>query len=436
MRPERPTHALARLRRRGILAALLGAALLVTGMTGTVAASHPDADPAVITAWNATTVRTVVTEAGINNATTFHWFAVEQAAVYNAVVGITRKYELYKWHAHAPRGASPEAAAATAAYRILSTYFPASQLNLDADYATSLAGIPDGRSKDRGIKFGERAAARIVKLRLNDGWNAAKTFTEPPAPGVWRPTPPANLPMLAPWMGDVRPFMLRYSHQFLPHGPEAMTSDQYTKDFNEVKSVGALNSMTRTAPQTETALFISAISTGPLQASLRDLVTRRHFDISKSARLFAAADMSIADALGVAWYAKFKYHFWRPITAIQLADTDGNPATLADPMWTPLIVNPPYPDSVSGFNTVISSMTRALTHVLGTSRIDLYITSPATMTTRHYEWASQLTTDAINGRVWSGIHFRTADLDAYRMGRKVADYALDHYFEPRHHHDH
>ena len=126
--------------------------------------------------------------------------------------------------------------------------------------------------------------------------------------------------------------------------------------------------------------------------------------------------MSMADALGVAWYAKFNYHFWRPITAIRLADTDGNDATGADPMWTPLIVTPPYPDSVSGFNTITSSMTRALTHVLGTSRIDLYITSPATMTTRHYEWASQLTSDAINGRVWSGIHFRTADLDAYRMG--------------------
>ena len=435
MRLDPRSQAAVRPRRRALLVAVLGAALLATGMTGTVAASHPAADPAVITAWNATTVRTVVTEAGINNATTFHWFAVEQAAVYNAVVGITRKYELYKWDAHAGRGASPEAAAATAAYRILSTYFPASQANLDADYATSLANIDDGKSKDRGIAFGERAAARIIKLRMNDGWNAAIAFTVPPAPGVWRPTPPANLPMLAPWMGDVRPFMLRNSHQFLPHGPEAMTSDQYTKDFNEVKSVGALNSTTRTAPQTETALFISAIATGPYQASMRDLVTRRHFNISKAARLFAAADMSMADALGVAWYAKFNYHFWRPITAIRLADTDGNDATGVDPMWTPLIVTPPYPDSVSGFNTVTSSMTRALTHVLGTSRIDLYISSPATMTTRHYEWASQLTSDAINGRVWSGIHFRTADVDAYRMGRKVADYALDHYFGRRHHDD-
>ena len=109
------------------------------------------------------------------------------------------------------------------------------------------------------------------------------------------------------------------------------------------------------------------------------------------------------------WYAKLHYAFWRPITAIQLADTDGNPATVADPNWVPLIVNPPYPEYVSGFNSVVGSATRALTRVLGTSRIDLYITSPVTMTTRHYEWASQLTTDGVEGRIWSGIHFRTAD---------------------------
>ena len=421
MRVDRPSHASIPLRRRGILAAILGAALLATGMTGTAAASHPAADPAVITDWNATTVKTIVTEAGINNATTFHWFAVEQAAVYNAVVGITRKYDLYKWHAHAARGASPEAAAATAAYRILSTYFPASQVNLDAAYAASLAKIPDGRSENRGVRFGERAAARIIKLRMNDGWNAPIAFSEPPGPGVWRPTPPAFAPMLAPWLGDVRPFTLKRPHQFSPPGPPDMTSAKYTAEFNEVKDIGALNSATRTPAQTETALFISGIPVAPLQASLRDLVARHHLSISKSARVFAAVDTSIADAVGTIWYSKLHFAFWRPITAIQLADTDGNPATVADPTWVPLLVNPPYPEYASGFNSVMGSASRALTRVLGTSRIDLYITSPVTGTTRHYEWASQLKYDSIEGRIWSGIHFRAADVDAFRTGRKVAD---------------
>lgn len=258
-------------------------------------------------------------------------------------------------------------------------------------------------------------------------------FTEPSAPGVWRPTPLGNLPMLAPWLGQVRPLMLQFSSQFAPHGPPAMTSAKYTREFNEVKELGSLNSTSRTAAQTETALFISGIPVAPFQASLRDLVTRHDLDISKSARLFGAVDMSMADAIGAAWYTKVHFAFWRPITAIRLADTDGNPATAADPAWVPLIVTPPYPEYVSGFNSLIGSATRALTHVLGTSRIDLNIFSPVTNTTRHYEWASQLTNDGVNGRIWSGLHFRTADVAALKMGRKVADYALDHYFRPRHH---
>jgi len=382
----------------------------------------------VITDWNATAVRTVVTEAGINNATTFHWLAVEQAAVYDAVVGITRTYDLYRWHAHAARCASPEAAAATAAHRVLLTYFPASQVNLDADYATSLGKIAAGRCKDRGVAFGERAAARIEQLRVNDGWMAPISFTEPPAPGVWRPTPPAFAPMLAPWLGDVRPFTLQRPHQFSPPGPPAMTSAQYTADFNETKALGALNGSTRTPAQTQTALYITGIPIAPLQAGLRDMVTRHGFSISKSARILAAVDLSIADAIGTIWYSKLHFAFWRPITAIQLADTDGNPDTLADSTWQPLVATPPYPEYASGFNSVMGSATRALTHVLGTSRIDLFIFSPVTNETRHYEWASQLKYDSINGRIWDGIHFRTADVDAFRAGQRVADYALNHYF--------
>ncbi len=288
---------------------------------------------------------------------------------------------------------------------------------------------------EAAVAFGERAPARIIKLRMNDGWNALIAFTEPPAPGIWRPTPLGFAQMLAPWLSDVRPLMLRSPHQFSPHGPPAMTSDKYTREFNEVKDLGSLNSTSRTAAQTETALFISGIPIAPLQASLRDLVTGHNLDISKSARLFASVDMSIADAVGVAWYTKLHFAFWRPITVIQLAGTDGNPATVADPTWVPLIVTPPYPEYVSGFNSVMGSATRVLTHVLGTSRIDLNIFAPVTNTTRHYEWASQLTTDGVNGRIWSGIHFRTADVAALRMGRKVADYALDHYFQTRHHED-
>jgi hypothetical protein len=424
--------------RRGIAAALVtAAALLATALTGVAAGAAkavpsgpPAADPAVVTDWNAVAVATIVTDAGKANAEAFLWYAFEQAAVYNAVVGITGRYEPYKWRPDAPEGASPQAAAATAAYRVLLTYFPASQARLDAAYAASLAQVPDGRAKQRGIRFGERAAARIVELRTDDGRNAPISFTVPPAPGVWRPTPPGFAPFLAPWLSQVRPLLLRSTSQFRPAGPPALVSRRYTREFNEVKAIGAKTGSTRTPRQTETALFFSDIAIVPLQTALRDLVTRHELDISDSARLFAAVDMSVADGIGVSWDSKFHYGFWRPITAIHLADDDGNPATTADPAWEPLIINPPYPDYTSGLTTNIGAISRALTRVLGTTRIDLNITSAAAGVTRHYEFAAQLDRDAVDARVWSGIHFRTADVVGNRMGRKVGDWALDHYFHP------
>ena len=420
---------------RGIAVALVTvAALLATTLAGVapggVRSGSPAADPAVITDWNAVAVATIVTDAGKANAEAFLWYAFEQAAVYNAVVGITGRYEPYKWHARGPKGASPQAAAATAAYRVLLTYFPASQARLDAAYAASLAQIPDGRAKQAGIRFGERAAARLVELRTDDGRFAPITFDVPPAPGVWRPTPPALAPFFDPWLARMRPLLLRSNSQFRPPAPPALTSRRYTREFDEVKTLGSKTGSLRTPQQTETALFFSDIAVVPIQTALRDLVTRHELDISDSARLFAAVDMSAADGIGVSWDSKLHFGYWRPITAIQLADDDGNPATIADPAWEPLIVTPPYPDYTSGLNANVGAVSRALTRVLGTRRIDLNITSAAAGVTRHYEFADQLTRDAVDARVWSGIHFRTADVVGRAQGKKVGDWALDHYFKP------
>jgi hypothetical protein len=228
---------------------------------------------------------------------------------------------------------------------VLLTYFPASQARLDAAYAASLAQIPDGRAKRHGIRFGERAAARIVELRTDDGRNAPISFTVPPAPGVWRPTPPAFAPFLAPWLSQVRPLLLGSTSQFRPAGPPALTSRRYTREFDEVKTLGSKTGSPRTPQQTETALFFSDIAIVALQTALRDLVTRHELDISDSARLFAAVDMSAADGVGVSWDSKFHFGFWRPITAIRLADDDGNPATIADPAWEPLIITPHTPST-------------------------------------------------------------------------------------------
>jgi len=394
----------------------------------------PALDPGVIADWNATAVATIATDAGKGNAEGLLWFSFVHAAVYNAVVGITRCYELYEWDNLGPRGAYPEAAAATAAHRVLLKYFPASQARLDSDLAASLAQIPDDRARRQGVRYGERAAGRIIKLRSNDGRFADISFDVPLAPGVWRPTPPGFAPFFDPWLSQVQPLMLKSPSQFRPGPQPKMTSKTYEKEFEEVRDYGVKTGSSRTPTQTETALFFSDTGIVPLQASLRDLVTRRNLDISRSARLFAAVDMSVADGIIAIWDAKFHYGFWRPVTAIQLANDDGNPETDAVSGWDPLVITPPYPDYPSGLTATVGALSRVLSREFGHSRVDLNITSvaaglPGPPITRHYEFAAELNQDVIDARVWSGIHFRTADVVGSAMGRKVANWALDHYFK-------
>jgi len=431
MRRSHPPRPTARVATRSP-ALLLAAALLATSLSGiatATASTRASDDPAVITFWNEVAVGTIVVDAGKANAEAFIWYAYTQAAVYNAVVGITGRYAPYRWAPQAPDDASPQAAAATAAYRVLLTYFPGSQTRLDTAYEDSLDQIPDGAAKTRGINFGERAAARIIDIRANDGRFADVKYKRKPGPGVWRPTPPGFVPFFDPWLGKMRPFTLDSNNQFQPGPPPAMTSHEYTAEFKEVKKLGALAGP-RTPEQTETARFFSDIAIGPLQGSLRDLVTRMHMDISDSARLFAAVDVSLGDTAIATWNAKLHYGFWRPITAIQRAKTDGNPHTVADASWMPFLTTPPYPDYTSGLTSIMGAASRALTHVLGTNHIDLYITSAAAGVTRHYKRAGPLNADAIDARVWSGIHFRTADVLGNRLGKNVADWALDHNFQP------
>ena len=291
----RPSHhTVVNHRRRGLVAAFVAAALLLTSVGSVEASGSPPkaaADPKVISDWNAVAFDTIIVDAGKMNAEAFIWFAFEQAAVYNAVVGITRRYELYNWNTRGPRGASPQAAAAVAAHDVLLEYFPASQARLDIALAASLAEIRDGKAKQQGIRYGERAAERLIKLRADDGRFAPVTFDVPPAPGVWRPTPTAFAPFFDPWMAKMRPLLLKSPRQFRPGPPPALTSQRYTEDFNEVKAVGSATSTVRTPEQTATAQFIAGSLFSIVSSTLRDLAARYHLDISDSARLFAAVDI-------------------------------------------------------------------------------------------------------------------------------------------------
>ncbi|MET8030142.1 hypothetical protein [Streptomyces avermitilis] len=419
---------------RAVTAFLLLAATAVAGPTATADdGSHPppSADPAAIREWNAIATDTITASLGARpSGQAAIWHGFVSAAVYNAVVGIEGRYAPYKWHARGPSTASPQAAAVTAAHHVLLTYFPASRAPLDAAYAASLAKIPEGKAKRQGVAFGERAADHLIELREGDGRFAPVEFTASPAPGVWRPTPPAHLPFIDTWLSKLRPLLLTSPDQFRPGGPPALSSARYAKDVNEVKTTGAKTGSSRTALQTETALFFGGNLVVQFQEAFRDYTARHHLDIAETARLFVAGNASATDAVVATWDAKLHYGFWRPITAIHLAGTDGNPATEADPQWQPLLVTPPHPDYVSGHAAVAGAVTQTLSGILGTTRLDLNVSSEITGTTRHYEYADQFNKDMINARVWSGIHSRTADTAGCRAGNRIGDWTLTHYFQP------
>jgi hypothetical protein len=211
------------------------------------------ADASAVVGWNATASAALSTDAALPAPTMAVGMAYVQAAVYNAVAGIEGRDSLYKWDVRGPRGASAEAAVAAAAHRVLTSYFPIAQPRVDKAYADALAGISDGWSKSAGVDFGEQAANHLLTQRVGDGWQAPVTYNQPATAGNWRPTPPGLVPYLAPWLGQMRPFMLRSSDQFRPGPPPALTSRGYASDLQEVAELGSATSATRTAEQTEIA---------------------------------------------------------------------------------------------------------------------------------------------------------------------------------------
>lgn len=416
---------------------LLTAAVSLTCLAGAVAAAAPGqaasavaADSAVVTEWNTIADRTIFTENLVAVPRSGLYFGFMHIAMYDAVVAIEGGYEPYAYTATAPATASAEVAAATAAYRVLRHYFPASAGNLAADYAAFLAGAPNGRAAVQGRAVGTAAAARIIQLRQNDGRDDVVTLDVEPAPGVWRPTPPAFAPMLGTELGFVTPLLLDSATQFPLPGPDALDSADYARDFAEVKAYGAREGSRRSAAQTETANFFNYNSVSQYQAGMRDEVTRRGYDLLASARAFALLGSTTGDALIACWRAKYDYAYWRPITAITLANTDGNPATVADPDWLPLVDNPPYPEYVSGHACITGATSGALSYLFGADSIDLNISSAVTGTDRHYRTAARLDRDTINARIWLGLHFRQAMIDGNRLGHNAADWGITHYFQP------
>ncbi|WP_228975674.1 vanadium-dependent haloperoxidase [Streptomyces sp. DH12] len=412
------------------------ASALLLGLTALAAASAPSAAvpgsataPAaagsVVADWARTTAQIVDREGSASEEVL--WHALVSVGVYNAVVGIEGRYEPYRWRERAPRPASAEAAAATAAHDILRHTFPQAAAELAAAHAASLARVPDGPAEDAGVAFGRRAARHVVDLRAGDGFGVQVAFPHTPGTGVWRPTPPRQEPFASAWLGRLRPLLLDRPDQFRPGPPPALSSARYAADFDEVKKVGAKSGSRRTPAQTATALFFTKLD---LQGALADRATRQRLDLVDTARLYAAVNTVQADAVIAAWDAKLRYGSWRPVTAIHEAATDGNPHTQPDPAWQPLLETPAHPDYLSGHATTAGALTRTLTLLSGTPRLDLRITSVVARATRTYTHARDYDRDAVDARVWAGIHTRTADTVGNATGQRVAAWALTRYFRP------
>jgi hypothetical protein len=410
--------------------AVLATAVLATSTLTAPTQASVTANPAVITRWSTIAARTIFTENALPVPSSTLYFGFVSLAVHDAVVAIEGGYEQYLPQPRVRSRASSEAAAATAAYDVLRHYFPASAAGLATDYATSLDAVPDGRAKERGQQIGRRAAGKLIQARVADGRDAPIQFTQPEGPGVWRPTPEAFAPMAVPWLGFVRPLALRSVAQLRLPGPSPLRSKRYARDFAEVKVFGVQTGSARSAWQTETALFWSANAVVQNRTTLADQVTRRGWDIARTAHAFALLSTGMADAAIGCWRAKYDYGFWRPITAIRLAGTDGNRATSADPTWTPLIATPPYPDYVSGHACLMGAATETYRHLFGARSLDLDVFSSITSTSRQYTTTAALDAETMNARIWLGLHFRQAMTDGNRLGHEAAAWTIAHELRP------
>jgi hypothetical protein len=410
-----------RMRSVGLLAAVAAAAVL--------AASPARAD--TVTDWNVNATDALITTAGqAPTVSTIH-LAMVHGAVFDAVNSIDRGYEPYLVRVPARSWYSKDAAAATAAYRVLTNLVPAQQATLAARYATSLATIPDGSAKQGGIAVGEAAAWSMIAARTEDGRFGPYRFPVGAAPGSWRPVLPAFVNDPNAWVKDVDPFLGKDPERFRSHGPYDLGSRRYAREFEEVKVLGSLTSTARSADQTDAAKFWAE---GPMIITrlARQLSADFKLSVADSARMYAMEYLTGADTLIAVWDDKAYWLFWRPITAITEAASDGNAATEPQAGWLPLINNPPYPDHPSGLSGVTSAMAESLEDFFGTDRIAFSASSLNSGTTRYFERFSSMTEEVVDARVWSGIHFRNADEDGARIGKEVARWRDRHFFDRRH----
>jgi len=360
--------------------------------------------------------------------------AIVHTAIYDSVNAIDRTHEVYAVDVLASPLASREAAVASAAHTTLVNLFPTRKATFDAALSTSLGTIAAGPAKNHGMQLGKNVAQQMLALRANDGSNAVVPFTPGTDLGDWQPTPPAFAAALLPQWPDVTPFAMTSGSQFSPDEIPALSSTEYAAAFNEVQELGSATSATRTTDQTNIALFWAngggtATPPGHLNIMAQVVAEQESNSLSENARLFASLNVAMADAAIMAWDCKFATDYWRPLTAIRATD-DGNPSTVQDANWLPLIATPPFPSYVSGHSSFSGAAAAVLIDFFGRDNIAFTLPSEnPNVPARSFTSFSQAARESADSRLYGGIHWSFDNADGLTAGTQLGQFVVDNFFE-------
>ena len=383
----------------------------------TVALPAVPAKADVIMDWNAKADAIGVEKQLVNSANS-RAQAMLHVAVFEAVNAIDKRYTPYKLNLTADRGTSREAAAASAAHDVLVALYPDQKADLDATLATSLSAIADGEAKSKGIELGKKAAAEMIAVRANDGFNTPESYRPQTSPGVYVPT----IVPIESTAAKITPWVMRESSQFRPAPPPALTSDVWTRDLNEIREFGSINSTKRSAEQTTIGRFWFFTGPRTYNAIVRQIVLSKNMDLVDCARLYSLTAMAAADAFIAVFDGKYAYNLWRPITAIRNADTTNNPATPRDAAWLPLGTTPMHPEYPCAHCIVASAVSNVLQGVVGNEVGEITLVSPtAPGVTRKWTRLQDYSDEVANARVYAGFHYRFSTEAAKEMGKKIAE---------------
>jgi hypothetical protein len=362
--------------------------------------------------------------------------AIVHAAIYDAVNAIDQTSTVFHVPAEAPADASPEAAAAAAGLFTAAALFPTHLDLFQATFQSALANVPEGQAKEDGIAVGRFVAEQTLIWRVTDGANAFVPYAPGDNPGDWRPTLPAFAPAQTPQWPFVTPFALDSGSQFRPPAPPELLSAAYTATYNEVKDLGRFDSKVRTPEQTEIARFWEAKAGTPQIAGYWNVIAENVAQtqgntLDENARLFAELNVALADDAIAFFDAKYTYNRWRPITAIQLADQTGNPETIPDPDWLPLLNTAPHPSWVSAHGATSGAAAAVLADFFGTDDISFSLTSEDLPDVTHsFPSFSAAANEAMDSVLFAGTHFRVDNVAGHELGQSVATFVTQNFFLP------